>query len=82
MNFDNVNNVMTTSEVRVFLRLGKSKTYELLRTGELKSIRMGDRYYVLKPDLSEFLVRNRYTVTDDGKSDSDEVPTDFKRESS
>lgn len=37
--------------------LGKTKLYELIKSGELKAKKLGKRTLILKPDLKDFLSR-------------------------
>ena len=38
---------------------GRSKVYNLLKTGEIKSIKSGNTYLIMKDDLLEYLERGR-----------------------
>lgn len=50
--------VLTFNELRKVLRIGKSKTYQLLRDGTIKSIRIGTKYRIPKPDVINYLYQN------------------------
>lgn len=50
--------VLTFSELKKVLRIGKSKTYQLLRDGTIKSIRIGTEYRIPKPYVINYLYQN------------------------
>lgn len=50
-------NILEVEDVMDTLHLGRNKVYELLRTGELKSIRCGRKYLIPTAALSEFISR-------------------------
>ena len=47
--------VLTPEQLRLFLRVGKNKVYELLKNGEIKSIRIGQQYRVHKEWVCAYL---------------------------
>ena len=47
--------VLTTKQLRQVLNISKEKTYELLKCGEIKSIKIGKIYRIPKRFLNEFL---------------------------
>jgi len=47
--------VYTVVEAAQALRLSRSKTYELLRNGRLRSVRIGGRRLVRRADLERFV---------------------------
>ena len=47
--------VYTPDEARAILRIGRSRAYELLRSGELKSVKNGRRYLIPKQCIVEYL---------------------------
>ncbi len=47
--------VYTPDEARNKLKIGKSRFYELLRQGKIKSIRNGRRYLIPESSLFEFI---------------------------
>ena len=47
--------LLTASEAGKVLRIGRSKVYELIRSGELKSIRIGKQIRVPRDAISELL---------------------------
>lgn len=55
--FESLSDWLTPSEVRRYLRLSRSSTYDLLRSGAIPSRRFGRRLlvpkYALKPDMSQ-----------------------------
>ncbi|MGA7094925.1 MAG: helix-turn-helix domain-containing protein [Candidatus Cybelea sp.] len=53
--FDDLPDVLTPAEVQSFLRLGRNATYDLLKNGTLRSVRLGQRYLVPRQALREFL---------------------------
>ncbi len=48
--------VLTVAEVSKILRLGKNKTYDLVNTGRLSSIKVGGKIIVPKTCLITFLL--------------------------
>ncbi len=38
------------------LKIGKNKVYELLKSGEIKSIRIGNKYIIPKKSVIDFVV--------------------------
>ena len=47
--------VLTAKEVKEILFIGKNKLYELLYSSEIKSIKVGRDWRVLKKDLLSYL---------------------------
>ena len=45
----------TPAEVRPLLKLGRDRVYDLLRSGQLRSIRVGRKYLVPADAVAEFL---------------------------
>lgn len=45
----------TPADCRPLLRLGRDKVYDLIRTGQLRSVRVGRKYLVPADAISEFL---------------------------
>lgn len=45
----------TPNELRHVLKLGRDKVYELLNTGELRSVRVGRRYLIPAGAVADFL---------------------------
>jgi excisionase family DNA binding protein len=55
IHFDDLPDVLTAAEVQSFLRLGRNATYDLLKNGTLRSIRLGQKYLVPRQALRELL---------------------------
>ena len=47
--------LLTIEEVRILLRIGKTKAYELVKSGELASLKVGNGRRIDKDDLDKFL---------------------------
>jgi excisionase family DNA binding protein len=54
----------TTDELIRWLRLGRTKTYELLRTGEIPSYKIGRVRRIRREDVEAWLERNKYLPDD------------------
>lgn len=54
-NFDNFPTVLTVSELSQILRIGINGAYELLRKGEIKSVRVGRQYRVSRYAVLDYL---------------------------
>jgi len=54
----------TTDELIRWLGLGRTKTYELLRSGEIPSYRIGRVRRIRRQDVEAWLERNRYQSGD------------------
>jgi excisionase family DNA binding protein len=52
--------LLTVDEVRVWLRLGRTRINELLQTGELPSFKVGRRRFLRRGDVLEWLEQYRY----------------------
>ncbi len=50
----------TTDELIRWLGLGRTKTYELLRSGEIPSYKIGRVRRIRRKDVEAWLERNRY----------------------
>jgi len=48
--------MLTVQEVQALLRIGRNKTYELIRSGELPSIRIGRQIRISKTAIEQFIV--------------------------
>jgi excisionase family DNA binding protein len=53
--FDDLPEVMTPKEARVFLRLGRNAIYAALQGGKIRSVRVGQKFLIPKAALREFL---------------------------
>ena len=52
--------LVTVDELMRWLRLGRTRTNELLRSGEIPSLKLGRRRLILVEDVVEWLEQNRY----------------------
>ena len=52
--------LLTVEEVRLWLRLGRTRLYELLQSGELPSFKVGRRRFIRRGDAMEWLQQYRY----------------------
>lgn len=52
---ENYKDVLTVKELCELLPLGRSKVYELLKNGTIKSIRVGTRIIIPKQNVLKFL---------------------------
>jgi len=52
--------LMTVDEVVRFLRLGRTRTNELLRSGEISSYKLGRRRLVHRRDVEAWLEQNKF----------------------
>lgn len=50
--------VVSIDEIQRMLRIGRSSAYDLLKSGAIKSIKVGKRYIVTKQFVIEFLSSN------------------------
>lgn len=78
----------TTAEACELLNVGKTKLFDLLRSGELNSIRIGSARLVPSEDLADFVARLRGSrgpeperlqdlmalIDDDGNFDIERIP--------
>ena len=62
--------VHTPNEASRILRVGRSKIYELLRSGKLKSIRNGRRFLIPDECIVEFIKSQVYTTHREGDEDA------------
>ena len=53
--FSDLPDVLTPGEVRSFLRLGRNATYDLLKDGTLRSVRLGQKYLIPREAVRELL---------------------------
>ncbi len=47
--------LLSIEELQDILGIGRTKAYELLRSGQIRSIHIGRQLRISKPDLLEFL---------------------------
>ena len=52
--------LLTVDEVRVWLRLGRTRVNELLKSGELPSFKIGRRRFVRRGDILAWLEQYRF----------------------
>lgn len=52
---DNYPDVLTPDEVKTILSIGRNAIYSLLKSGELKSLRIGKLYRIPKKYLMDYL---------------------------
>lgn len=50
----------TISETARFLRIGKTVTYESVRTGRIPAVRVGGQWRILRPALLEWLAQGGF----------------------
>lgn len=55
MSFDELPLVLTAAETAQFLMVPPSAVYAHMRSGQLKTVRIGKQYRVLKHELLQFL---------------------------
>ena len=54
-NFDQFPAVMRPNQVADALQIGRNTTYELLRSGRIKSVRVGNQIRISKESLIQFI---------------------------
>lgn len=52
---ENYNDVLTTKELKEILRIGFNKIYDLLKNGDIKSLRVGNKIIIPKTAVLEYL---------------------------
>ena len=52
--------LLTVDEVRVWLRLGRTRVNELIQSAELPSFKVGRRRFIRRGDVLEWLEQYRY----------------------
>ena len=55
LSFDDIPLVLTVEELMPILSIGRNTAYDLVRSGQIRSIRAGRQLRVLKHDLRRFL---------------------------
>ena len=53
--FEELPLVLTIDELAPLLNLGRNTVYELVRCGQIKSIKVGSQYRILKNEIQNFL---------------------------
>ena len=60
MKIEDFNDILVPQDLMNLLpNHGRSKVYNLLKTGEIKSIKSGNTYLIMKDDLLEYLEGGR-----------------------
>lgn len=54
-NFSDIPAIMTFSEARAVLKIGRNKMLWLIHSGELSAFRIGNRWRITREDLIDFL---------------------------
>ena len=52
------NDILTVEELCEVLRIGKNTAYKLLKSGEIKSIKIGKVYKIPKKSVKKYLEQN------------------------
>ena len=55
MMFKEYADIVRIKDVQDMLKIGKNKVYELLKSGEIKSIRIGNKYIIPKKSVIDFV---------------------------
>jgi excisionase family DNA binding protein len=60
----NTNNLLTAVEVAQRLKISRALAYQLMKTGEIRSVRIRNKIVrVYEPDLQEYILRCRKLVS-------------------
>jgi len=54
-NLDNYGDVLQPEDIMAILQIGKNTVYELLKSGELRSLKIGKQYRIPKTFLQDYL---------------------------
>lgn len=54
-NFDSMPLVLEVSDIADTLKIGKNKAYELINSGEIKAVKIGNHYKILRESFIAFL---------------------------
>lgn len=57
-NFESMPLVLEVSDISDTLKIGRNKAYELIGSGAIKAIKIGNHYKVLRESLIDFLKGN------------------------
>ena len=68
--FMNYLKVYTPDEARRILRIGRSRVYELLRSGELRSVKNGRRFLIPESCINEYLTVQTFSSQEAGERDA------------
>jgi len=55
LSFDDIPLVLTVEELMPILRIGRNTAFDLVHSGQIRSIRTGRQVRILKQDLQQFL---------------------------
>lgn len=50
--------LMSVNDIQDILHIGRSKAYSMLKSGEIRALRIGAKYRIPKPYLIDFLNQN------------------------
>lgn len=65
--FQNFPDVMSVNDLRIALGIGRTKAYELVNTGEIKSIKVGNAIRIPKKSLLDYVDHGLYNGVEAGK---------------
>lgn len=68
--FNHLPDIMSIKELRSALGIGRTKAYELISSGEIKSIRVGNAIRIPKKTLLDYVNRKLYNEDEAGKRPS------------
>lgn len=54
---DKIPDVLTPEMLMDILKIGRNSTYNLLRSGEIRSVKVGKQYRIPKDALTEYLAK-------------------------
>lgn len=57
--FDEYPDVIRPNELKEMLHIGRTKAYQLIKTGSLPSRRIGGNYFIRKTDVIHFMDSNK-----------------------
>ena len=60
--WDNLPDIILPEDAAAYLRVGRNTMYNLLRSGEIPSLRLGHQYRIPKKYLQEYLDRKWYNT--------------------
>ena len=55
--FSNYPDIVGIGDIQKMLKIGRNKVYELLKNGEIKSIRIGNKYIIPKKCVINFILQ-------------------------
>ena len=59
--------IMSVNQLKSALGIGRNKAYELVRTGTIRSIKIGTAIRIPKTSLLDFVGENRYNIKEADK---------------